>query len=1013
MGSTSFAASEETLAGDETLGGSRPAGRSEPALARGESIGRYVVLERIGVGGMGVVHAAYDPELDRKVAIKVLVPRDGTGPEPVARQRLLREAQAMARIRHPHVVAVHDAGVFGERVFVAMEFVEGSTLTAWLAQRQRPLREVLDVFVQAGRGLAAAHARGLVHRDFKPDNVMIGDDGHGHPRAQVMDFGLARAAELQEGEGEEHTLSDDEDLGLAPSQPMSNTLTRVGQVVGTPRFMAPEQHLRGAVDARSDQFSFCVALWLALFERHPFGGETPAELAGRVIAGSLVEPPVVPGVGARLRRALRRGLQPEREQRWPSMEPLLAELEHDPSRSRRRMLVVGAAVVVLGGGIGTQRLLHARAVAGCERAGAGIEPAWDEPARARIREGMLASGLEHAADTFDRLVPWVDRRVTSWAEARTEACLAAEVEGRWDEARGRAAVRCLDDQRGRLVAFLEVLAEADQEAVHGAIPVVAELPEASLCLDEAHLAVVPDAERDDPELAAALLRVWSLMEAGRHEWAHAEMDELRPRLDALGRAPLRVDAELLDSRIDEAEGRYDEAETGYRGAFVSALELGRADLARSASERLAGLLGSIRKEPKEGLWWLDVTAGLSRRAGEDDRGPAMLRSQELRARLELTRGEPERAQQIAEEALAVAESTLGADHPRTASLLEVLSVAHRNQARYQLAVSMARRSVAVREAALGPLHPDVDDGLQSLGETLRQMGEVEEALAVMEQALALAERLYPPGHYRIARAATNVGMVQQELGHSELAREYLDRAIRITEEGLGSEHPDLVAMLVNRGNVHQSLGELDAAIADYERALAIAEAKLEPDDPAHGVILVDLGNSEILRDRPQAALGYYREALEHFERELGREHPHVSVVLTNLANLQGELGHWDEAIATHQRSLEIVEKVHGPDHPDVAYALVGIATVEVAAGRPERALPLAERALRIRSARASSPRDLATARWAVAQALQATHGDDARALELATEALRFFEQDPSNEALPEIREFLGAADEVR
>jgi serine/threonine protein kinase len=217
----------------------------EQRLERGRAVGRYLLLDQLGSGGMGVVYSAYDPGLDRKVAVKLL--RLSQAEHKSSKARLLREAQAMARLQHPNVLAVFDAGTLGDEVFIAMELVHGSNVTAWLAQQRRSWREILQVFISAGRGLAAAHAADLVHRDFKPDNVLIGQDG----RVRVTDFGLARDL------GAEHSLS----LTASELTPWmeESRLTRTGMLLGSPAYMSPEQFQSRNVDARSDQFSFCVA----------------------------------------------------------------------------------------------------------------------------------------------------------------------------------------------------------------------------------------------------------------------------------------------------------------------------------------------------------------------------------------------------------------------------------------------------------------------------------------------------------------------------------------------------------------------------------------------------------------------------------------------------------------------------------------------------------------------------------------------------------------------------------
>ncbi|MEZ4450222.1 MAG: protein kinase [Nannocystaceae bacterium] len=291
-------------------------------------IGRYRVIRRLGVGAMGVVYAARDQALGRLVAVKVLHGHlDREGGEP--RARLLREARALARLSHPNVVAVHEVGTHEGQVFLAMEYVAGPTLGAWIREARPPWRAIVQVFVQAGRGLQAAHAAGLVHRDFKPDNVLVDRTG----RARVLDFGLVRP---EEGRAAPITADGDE---LGP-------LTRSGAIVGTPAYMSPEQ-LRGeALDPRSDLFSFCVALHEALVGARPFDLYHEAGL--REVAVGTTQEGAAPRLPRRLRRALDRGLARDRERRPPTMEPLLRELEGaaTPALQRWEPRIGGALGVV-------------------------------------------------------------------------------------------------------------------------------------------------------------------------------------------------------------------------------------------------------------------------------------------------------------------------------------------------------------------------------------------------------------------------------------------------------------------------------------------------------------------------------------------------------------------------------------------------------------------------------------------------------------------------------------------
>jgi serine/threonine protein kinase len=282
------------LDGDaHTLMDTRPVGpRSQstrPArpLEPGALVARYRIVRPIGAGGAGVVYEAFDPQLGRRIALKMVRPdaadEISTGPT-----RLLREAQAMARLSHPNVVNVHDAGTFEGQVFAAMEYVDGRTLATWLTETRPAWPSIVRVFIDAGRGLAAAHSAHLIHRDFKPENVLLGSDG----RARVTDFGLARTNQFGEPEWASATPSG----GGAARLPSLLTLTEAGALAGTPAYMAPEQFQGARADERTDQFNFCAALYKALYRQRPFGDErgdtvTLAALAREVIAGHVREPP--------------------------------------------------------------------------------------------------------------------------------------------------------------------------------------------------------------------------------------------------------------------------------------------------------------------------------------------------------------------------------------------------------------------------------------------------------------------------------------------------------------------------------------------------------------------------------------------------------------------------------------------------------------------------------------------------------------------------------------------------
>ena len=351
------------------------AGEGQGAKLQQASYGRYELIGELGAGGMGVVYEAYDPELDRRVALKVIGQsqrRLGS----IARERQVREARALARLAHPNVIAIHDVGSVGDEVFVAMELVHGVTLKEWLRTSERDLDDILEVFNQAGRGLVAAHAVGLVHRDFKPSNVIVGDDG----RVRVLDFGLARLADLE-------ASADAVDRGAGPL----GVLTGTGAVVGTPAYMAPEQWTGAKVDERSDQFSFCGALYEGLYGELPFTVASAEERVEEIVAGGLEPPATDRGIPERVRAAVVRGLAAAPDDRHPSLQALLTELARRPRAGHRRKVLLAGVAALLAVVIVVASLLF-MSQPGADRAGGAAAPVAN-PSRLRMQMVDSASPL--------------------------------------------------------------------------------------------------------------------------------------------------------------------------------------------------------------------------------------------------------------------------------------------------------------------------------------------------------------------------------------------------------------------------------------------------------------------------------------------------------------------------------------------------------------------------------------------------------------------------------------------
>ncbi|MCH9684647.1 MAG: serine/threonine protein kinase [Deltaproteobacteria bacterium] len=408
-------------------------------------VGRYVVIEELGAGGLGVVYAAYDPKLDRRVALKLINPaRVGID----ATQRMQREAQAMARLSHPNVVTVHDTGAHESGVFIAMELIDGPTLSKWVQGRPPAWRAERDVLVEAGQGLVAAHREGLIHRDFKPANVLVDDAGHPH----VLDFGLACAAdEVFVAEPTEATTS-----------LLGDAITETGVLLGTPQYMSPEQ-FAGRADARSDQWAFCVTAWEVLYRRRPFTAPDIPSLRHVIESGHI--PPTSPdsSVPGWLDRALRRGLSVDPAQRFASMEALLSALQRDKRSRRMQILGLAVTVVLSGAAAGTAVWL--------------TRPAVTEQSRERV--DSLVSQARASAEAGHFVYPPVadPQSATAFASVVALEQLTGPIA---DDAREQATML-----RGELATTLVALADAyaDREGGEG---FAADYYAAALLFDPGH-----------------------------------------------------------------------------------------------------------------------------------------------------------------------------------------------------------------------------------------------------------------------------------------------------------------------------------------------------------------------------------------------------------------------------------------------------------------------------------------------------------------------------------------------
>ncbi len=763
------------------------------ALARGASLGRYLVIDEIGAGAMGTVYSAFDPELSRKVAVKVLhEAADGED-----RQRLVREGQAIARLAHPNVVAVHDVGTQDGAVFMAMELVEGETVREWLAT-PRSWQEVRDVFAQAGRGLAAAHAAGLVHRDVKPANILVGADG----RVRVGDFGLAREAGA------------DDETGRA----------------GTPAYMSPEQIRGRGSDARSDQFSFCVALHEALYGALPFdAGETTTRdglgsttsQALAVLSRPVREAPAGARVPAWLRRALLRGLNAAAEERYPSMDALLTDLHRDQRPGAGKWILLGAAV--LAAGTATIVLVRpARQEPVCRGAGARWDGVWDPRRRAAVRTAIAGSRLP-AADEIARIVETkLDRRVNQWTAMYTEACEATNVRRVQTAELLDLRAHCLERRLVETRTAVDLLAAGDPAQAARARDVVGGLEAIDGCADVPSLTARlppppgPDASARILALTARLAHARALFNAGQFDKGLEESHALEADARAFGHAPLLAEVLFNQGNLQQKRGKLKEAEQTLVEAARVADE-GRDDLLRARAWNLAAfVVGNDLAKPDAGLAYANLARTALARHGGDPL---------LEAKLEHTLG-------------------------------NVIAW----QGKGDGGLPHLRRAVELYEKAVGPDGFETAEGLVDLAANL-PADRSAEAIELSQRALVIAERELGPSHPYVAKILNNLGASLYHLDRVDEALGYFEKSLASKEAALGKDHPSLAPSLLNLAELKRIGDDCAGAMPGYQRSIELWTAEGGVDNPRLAVPLTGLGTCLVDVGEPASAASHLERAM--------------------------------------------------------------------------------------------------------------------------------------------------------
>jgi tetratricopeptide (TPR) repeat protein len=886
---------------------------------------------------MGVVYAAYDPELDRKVAIK-LVPRGSSDVDGSA-TRLLREAQSMARLSHPNVVAVYDVGSIDAGVYIAMEHIDGATLTRWLAERERTLREILRVFEDAGRGIQAAHAAGLVHRDFKPDNVMIGLDG----RVRVLDFGLARPSPRSlDGDANPRIESSG---GWSAASHLELDLTVPGTVMGTPRYMAPEQHLGKGADERSDIYAYCIALWEAVYRARSFTAGSLSELARKIIAGEVDTPSSHRGVPRWLRAVLRRGMAPSPSLRFASMAELLVALARG-REARTRNLAIAAGVVGLAAFAGFGAQYGARPLP-CEGAKAVLEGVWDPSRKAEAEASFEREGKTYTAASWRAVERELDAYAAGLVAMRREACEATRVSGtQSDEVLGRR-MACLDRRVQRLSTLTGALAEGGTATILRAVEAAHGLPDLAPCADvERLLGGVALAE--DPAVRAAV------------EEVRIELD----RIEGLGVAGA-IDG--MEASVSAALERA--RTTGYRPIIAEALLLrGRllANLSRPEEARVALL---------EGLDHAEAT-------GHD---PIIVELVAVLIRVEGgTLANFDAGELYVRRGHAVLER-LGGDKQLEFRLVDEEGGMRNSQGRDDEAVTLMRRAdaLAVELGSDGPRRLQVLNGLAS---ALMGAGRYDEASEVILESQTIVEGELGPEHPNAGALYAMLGRLRHEQLRDAEALELLARARRIFVAALGANHNNVAAVVNGIGLVLSSQGKQDEAHAAYTEALAILDRG--PQHLGVATTLQNLAHLEIARGEGAVALERMQRVIDIRAPRLGAGHESVGLAKDLLGDAYALVGDADAARRTYRESIAVFEALD--DRPHQAYGHAGLARLLVAERRWVEAIAACERAIALQDDK-TDPVYRGRVRVTLAHALHGAHRDAARVgatIEEARVALR-------------------------
>lgn len=818
-------------------------------LVRGTTVHRYVVLDRIGMGGMGRVYTAYDPELDRKIALKLLryQVRDS---ELAESKRLHREAQALAQLSHPNVVAVHDVGIYEGNIFLAMELIQGKNLRNWLRHEAPSRAQIIDAFVQAGRGLAAAHSAGMVHRDFKPDNVIVGDDG----RVRVVDFGLARNWQLRpsqtittnvenDANTEIHstrltTLSREPDnrrraptVSYLDSDEMKQSLlkaplTQAQGVHGTPAYMAPEQFEAIEIDHRADQYSYCVALFEAMCGFRPAKGKHIQAIRRSVTLGDLRRFPYETHVPGKIKRVLKRGLSLHAEDRFESMNALLRELLKDRFNHIRRFSSIGVLVTTIIILLWTLARDRTPSNALCKHAADRVHLAWNHKKKKVMRDVFISSDRAHAARSYERVSALLDSYTNTWSRMRIATCEATYIRKEQSEHLLDLRMQCLDRRLGQMSALVQVLSnQPSMDAIDNAITATYQLPTSELCQNITALTMnkfVPKQISDNQRyqiLSNHLDRAVALQSTGNYLDAKEIVENVLRKARMLDYPPFIAEALYVAGSLSEIIGETNRAEELLIEGAKLAASVENDSLHAKIWIALLRTVGYTQARFREAFLLEQMADATIQRSGDDPLLRALL--YEHVGSAAWAAGDTNRAYTKHLKSLAIRRSALGTDHPDLAKSLNNLGAAMYRQGRFEEAVNHHLQALTIRISTLGEEHPDTAMSHLNIGVSLVSQRKYDQAHDHYIRSLEIFTHTYNREHSNIGLINNNLGEFWWLQSHYQHAYDRYIKAVSIFERVHGIDHPFMAYPLTGVGQALIGLKKYDEAIEVLQRALHI------------------------------------------------------------------------------------------------------------------------------------------------------------------------------------------------